>query len=148
MCHTGPVAPKGCSWPYHTTRTTTCPAKQYPPPIVIRRRTYCSSRWGATRRGIAYNPDQNVRFAEIQKKLQRDGHNIPSAQIFDCVPLGNGKIESLHYTTDPDWKLFTAVWEHPKAVVIFNEFYSEYTRFNNTRAPGDDFHVVFYCKHQ
>ena len=39
--------------PSRTARRTTCPAKQYPPPVVvIRRQTSCSSRWGATRRGV------------------------------------------------------------------------------------------------
>ena len=77
---------------------------------------------GCDTKGIAYNPDPKVRFAEIQNKLRRHGHNIPSAQIFDCVPLGNGNIGSWHYTTGRDWKLFGAVWEHPKVVDIFNSF--------------------------
>ena len=89
--------------------------------------------------------DPKVRFAEIQNKLRIHGHKIPEAQIFDCVSLG-GKIDRWNYATDCDWKLFTAVWKHPKAVVIFNEFYSQYRRFNQTCAAGDDFVVVFYCK--
>ena len=46
-----------------------------------------------------------------------------------------------------EWKwMGSPVWEHDGIGDIVKRFYSEYMRFNNTRAPGEEFHAAFYCK--
>ena len=91
--------------------------------------------------GIAYNRD------DIVNKLKGDGHNIPRSRMFDCTPLKNkSDCEYFDGCTGSNMFMFRSAWEHRKTVDIAWRFADEYSRWEKTRAPGDEFHAVFYCR--
>ena len=98
--------------------------------------------------GIPYTPDKAISLAKVHDKLQEAGHNIPKARVFNCTPLKDRKVPYEHFKTctGRNYVIFKAVWEHEGIGDIVNRFYKEYNEFNNTRAPGEEFHAAFYCK--
>jgi len=104
---------------------------------------------GLDSEGIRYNRDPEITVANVHDKLQRDGHTIPKAHIFNCVPLKDRKVDPKHFKTckGRNSEIFKSVWQHKEGIRnIVNRFYDEYNKFNTTRAAGEEFHVVFYCE--
>ena len=103
---------------------------------------------GCGRLGIAYNPNPDVIYDEIAKELQRDGYNIPRAHIYDCTPLENNDIGGWHFRfcTGRNKVIFESVWKHRDIGKIAWRFEDEYNEFKRTRAPGEEFHAVFYSR--
>ena len=98
--------------------------------------------------GIRYSRDTKITVANVHKKLSKDGHTIPKAHIFNCVPLKDRKVDHKHFQTctGRNYEIFKAVWQHDGIGDIVKRFYKEYNEFNNTRAPGEEFHAAFVDK--
>ena len=95
--------------------------------------------------GIPYTRDQAITLDKVHEKLQEAGHNIPKARIFNCTRLKDRKVPYEHFKTctGRNYVIFKAVWEHEGIGDIVKRFYKEYNEFNNTRAPGEEFHAAF-----